>query len=61
MALLNGNDIAGLLTPMVFAVKLVGTALSRMACLALGPEAPLVHLGACVASIVFYSGQRALY
>eukprot|EP00889_Picochlorum_renovo_P002217 jgi/Picre1/29247/NNA_004639.t1 len=58
MALLNGNDIAGLLTPMVFVVKLVGTALSRMACLALGPEAPLVHLGACVASIVFYSGQR---
>ena len=53
IALLNGNNIAGLLTPAVYFVKLVGTCVSRMAGLALGPEAPMVHLGACVASLVF--------
>ena len=58
MALLNGNDIAGLLTPMVFLVKLVGTVMTRLACLPLGPEAPLVHLGTCVAWMVFHTGQR---
>jgi chloride channel 7 len=58
MALLNGNDIAGLLTPMVLVVKLFGTILVRVSSLALGPEAPMVHLGACVASLVFNAGQR---
>lgn len=53
IALLNGNNIAGLLTPAVYFVKLLGTCVSRMAGLALGPEAPMVHLGACVASLVF--------
>ena len=61
MAFLNGNEIAGLLTPVVFVVKLCGTVLARVACLTLGPEAPMVHLGACLSSIVFHAGQRALY
>ena len=53
IAVLNGNNIAGLFTPMVYIVKMVGTCTSRMAGLALGPEAPMVHLGACIASLIF--------
>jgi len=58
MALLNGNNISGLLTPMVYLVKFVGTICTRVACLPLGPEGPLVHLGACIASMVFRAGHR---
>lgn len=50
MAALNGNDIPGLLGWDVFAVKLVGCVLSRVASLAVGVEGPMVHLGACLAS-----------
>jgi chloride channel 7 len=52
MALLNGNNMSGLLTPAVFVVKLAGTVAGRVAGLALGPEAPMIHLGACVASLL---------
>lgn len=58
MALLNGNNISGLLTPMVYMVKFVGTICTRVACLPLGPEGPLIHLGACIASMVFRAGHR---
>ena len=58
MAFLNGNNLHGLLTPAVCVVKLLGTIASRAAGLALGPEAPLVHLGACVASLVFGTERR---
>ena len=60
MALLNGNNISGLLTPMVYVVKFVGTVCTRVACLPLGPEGPLIHLGACIASMVFRAGHRAV-
>lgn len=59
MALLNGNSIPGLLTGAVFAVKLLGTAASRLAGLALGIEGPMVHLGACVASLVCHAEHGA--
>ena len=58
IALLNGNNIAGLLTPAVYFVKLGGTCVSRMAALALGPEAPMVHLGACITSLIFAVERR---
>ena len=58
IALLNGNNIAGLLTPAVVVVKLFGTCAARFACLAVGPEAPMVHLGASVASLVFAVERR---
>ncbi|KAG7673304.1 hypothetical protein Ndes2437A_g01456 [Nannochloris sp. 'desiccata'] len=58
IAVLNGNNIAGLFTPLVYAVKMFGTVTSRMAGLALGPEAPMVHLGACVASLIFAAERR---
>lgn len=58
MALLNGNNISGLLTPMVYLVKFFGTVCTRVACLPLGPEGPLIHLGACIASMVFRAGHR---
>ena len=58
MAFLNGNNLHGLLTPAVYVVKFLGTIASRTAGLALGPEAPLVHIGACVASLVFGLERR---
>jgi chloride channel 7 len=58
IAVLNGNNIAGLFTPRVYVVKMFGTITSRMAGLALGPEAPMIHLGACVASLIFAVERR---
>lgn len=60
MAFLNGNDVTGLLTPGVYVIKLFGTVAARFAGLALGPEAPLIHLGACVSSIVFRAERYLL-
>lgn len=60
MAFLNGNDIAGLFTPGVFFLKLAGTITARMAALAVGPEAPMVHLGACISSTLFGLERRWL-
>lgn len=53
MAILNGNDLAGLFSIAVYIAKLFGTCASRAALLTLGPEAPMVHLGACVSSLLF--------
>ena len=47
--------IPNLLTVRVLVVKYIGTMASRVACLALGPEGPMVHLGACLASLVYTS------
>ncbi|PSC71122.1 H(+) Cl(-) exchange transporter 7 [Micractinium conductrix] len=55
MAYLNGNAIPRLLSGRVYCVKLLGTAASRFAGLALGIEGPMIHLGASVASIVCHS------
>lgn len=52
IAFLNGCSLPGLFSLRVYAVKFVGILLSRVAGLALGPEAPLVHLGACTASLL---------
>lgn len=60
MAALNGNDIPGLLGMDVFIVKLLGCVLSRVATLAVGVEGPMVHLGACVASVACRAEQGAL-
>jgi len=57
IAFLNGNNIAGLLTPATYLMKLLGPCLARTSGLVLGPEAPMIHLGACVSSIVFGLGR----
>ncbi|PSC71767.1 family transporter: chloride ion channel [Micractinium conductrix] len=49
MAFLNGNAVTGLFSPTVFAVKWAGSVAAMGAALCLGVEAPMVHLGACVA------------
>ena len=59
MAYLNGNAVPRLLEGKTLAVKWVGTGLSVMSGVALGLEAPLVHLGACVASLCADSAGRA--
>ena len=56
MAFLNGNAVPDLLTPRTLAAKFVGVLCGCASGLAIGPEGPMVQLGACVASIVC-SGQ----
>ena len=51
MAYLNGNAVPGLLTARTLSVKIVGTTLGVASNLVLGPEAPLIHIGACVAHV----------
>ena len=51
----------GLFTPRVFAVKWAGSAAALGASLCLGLEAPMVHLGASVASLVSNADQRACW
>lgn len=51
----------GLFTPRVFAVKWAGSAAALGASLCLGLEAPMVHLGAAVASLVSNADQRACW
>lgn len=50
-----GNAIQHLLGWRVFVTKLLGTATSRLAGLALGIEGPMIHLGSCVASLVCHA------
>ncbi|CAG9466434.1 unnamed protein product [Pedinophyceae sp. YPF-701] len=50
MAYLNGNHIPDLLRVRTLAVKFVGTLCGCASGLAVGPEAPLIHMGACIAS-----------
>lgn len=53
-----GNAIQGLLSGRVYVAKLFGTAAARLAGLALGIEGPMIHLGACVASLVCHAEHR---
>ena len=59
MAFLNGNAVPDLLTPRTLAAKFVGVLCGCASGLAIGPEGPMVQLGACVASIVC-SGQAGV-
>eukprot|EP00197_Chlamydomonas_leiostraca_P009699 CAMPEP_0202866324 /NCGR_PEP_ID=MMETSP1391-20130828/7318_1 /ASSEMBLY_ACC=CAM_ASM_000867 /TAXON_ID=1034604 /ORGANISM="Chlamydomonas leiostraca, Strain SAG 11-49" /LENGTH=886 /DNA_ID=CAMNT_0049546257 /DNA_START=42 /DNA_END=2702 /DNA_ORIENTATION=+ len=54
MAYLNGNHIPNLLRVETLITKFVGTVCSVSAGLPMGPEGPMVHIGACVASVVTY-------
>ena len=58
MAYLNGNDIPDALTFRTYAVKFIGNVAARFAGLALGPEGPMIHLGACVASCLCAAEDR---
>lgn len=60
MALLNGCSMPGLLRGRVFFIKYLGTVAARIACLALGPEGPMVHLGATIASLMYASEHHLL-
>lgn len=54
MAYLNGNDVPDLLRGRTLIVKWLGTMCGVTAGLSLGPEAPMVHIGACVASLLAF-------
>ncbi|KAK9822032.1 hypothetical protein WJX74_002007 [Apatococcus lobatus] len=54
MAYLNGNDVPDLLRGRTLIVKWLGTMCGVTAGLAVGPEAPMVHMGACVASLLAF-------
>ena len=49
IAFLNGSHVPDLLRPRTLLTKVVGTIASITSGLAMGPEAPLVHIGAAVA------------
>lgn len=51
IAYLNGNAVPDLLSWRALLVKWAGTVCSVSANLTFGPEAPMVHLGACVAHL----------
>jgi H+/Cl- antiporter ClcA/CBS domain-containing protein len=59
MAYLNGNAVPRLLEGRTLAVKWLGTLLSVASGVTLGLEAPLVHIGACVASLSADAAGRA--
>ena len=52
MAYLNGNHVPNLLRLRTLVTKVLGTLCAVASGLAVGPEGPLVHIGACVASCV---------
>lgn len=54
MAYLNGNHIPNLLRFETLVTKFVGTVCAVGAGLPMGPEGPMVHIGACVASVITY-------
>ena len=58
MAYLNGNHIPNLLRFRTLLTKIVGCAFGVASGLAIGPEGPLVHIGACVASNITYATSR---
>jgi chloride channel 7 len=61
MAYLNGNHIPNLLRFRTMVTKIVGCALGVASGLAIGPEGPMVHIGACIASnITYYANARSL-
>jgi hypothetical protein len=55
MAYLNGNHVPNLLRLRTLVTKFVGTICSVSAGLPMGPEGPMVHIGACVASVITYA------
>lgn len=54
MAYLNGNHVPNLLRWQTLVTKYVGTVCAVSAGLPMGPEGPMVHIGACCASVVSY-------
>jgi H+/Cl- antiporter ClcA len=55
MAYLNGNHVPNLLRLRTLVTKFVGTCCSVSAGLPMGPEGPMVHIGACLASVITYT------
>ena len=51
MATLNGSDVPGLLSGRTTAAKIVGVCGGVGSALAVGPEGPMVHIGAGIASV----------
>ena len=51
MATLNGANIPGLLSGRTLSAKIAGTACGVGSALAIGPEGPMVHVGAGIASV----------
>ncbi|MEW5297643.1 MAG: hypothetical protein WDW36_000839 [Sanguina aurantia] len=54
MAYLNGNHVPNLLRFSTLITKFVGTVCAVGSGLPMGPEGPMVHIGACVASVITY-------
>ncbi len=54
MAYLNGNHVPNLLRFSTLITKFVGTVCAVSSGLPMGPEGPMVHIGACVASVITY-------
>lgn len=55
MAYLNGNHVPNLLRARTLITKLIGTICSVSAGFPMGPEGPMVHIGACLASVITYA------
>lgn len=55
MAYLNGNHVPNLLRARTLVTKLIGTICSVSAGFPMGPEGPMVHIGACLASVITYA------
>lgn len=55
IAYLNGNAIPDLLSARSMVVKWAGTICSVSANLTVGPEAPMVHMGACMAHVIAHT------
>ncbi|PNH06168.1 Chloride channel protein CLC-a [Tetrabaena socialis] len=60
MAYLNGNHVPNLLRFNTLITKFVGTVCACSAGLPMGPEGPMVHIGACVASVITYMECKCL-
>lgn len=54
MAFLNGTDVPDLLRFQTLVTKFVGSISSCAANLTVGTEGPLVHMGACIASVIAF-------
>ena len=54
MAFLNGTDVPDLLRLQTLITKFVGSISSCAANLTVGTEGPLVHMGACIASVIAF-------
>ncbi|KXZ44967.1 hypothetical protein GPECTOR_60g745 [Gonium pectorale] len=60
MAYLNGNHVPNLLRFNTLISKFVGTVCAVSSGLPMGPEGPMVHIGACVASVITYMECKCL-